>query len=65
VECVGKQVFDTKALAEKVARRSRASRTAALSPYKCQHCNQWHIGSHVGRRWPMRREERRKDPEND
>ena len=63
MDCVGKQVFRTKKLADQVAARMRASRTSALSPYKCQHCGEWHIGSHVGRRWPFRREERRKDEE--
>ena len=41
--CTGKQGFDDRTLAHKIARRmrKRGTRTAV---YRCIHCGAWHVG---------------------
>jgi hypothetical protein len=48
VSCDGKQRFDSATLAVKVAGRNRRE-AGSLSPYRCNHCNGWHLGHHIGR----------------
>lgn len=47
--CDGKQHFDTYAMAEEVARRSRRRRNSNRHVYRCRNCNGFHIGSQIGR----------------
>ena len=48
--CIGKQSYDSKAIALKVV-KNRRSMGKAVDAYKCQHCGDWH----TGRRNPHRR----------
>lgn len=47
--CVGKQVFETRHLAEQVAqhmrRRGRSKLRAPVSAYECTFCGRWHVGN--------------------
>lgn len=47
--CTGKQSFDTKALAERVATLSSGRRSAPMNAYKCQFCGKYHIGNRVSK----------------
>jgi hypothetical protein len=40
ITCSGKQAFDDRALADRVARRY------GNSVYRCKCCSKWHIGDH-------------------
>lgn len=43
--CHGKARFDSPALANKASRRSRRSHHEAITPYHCDHCGGWHLGT--------------------
>lgn len=44
--CFGKQGFDSANVAFRVMRRRNASGTKGVcEPYRCPHCNRWHLGS--------------------
>lgn len=46
--CAGKERFDTGALAQRVAKRRKYR---GASPYRCPHCNGFHIGRRsIGKR---------------
>ena len=49
-DCAGKQRFETWALANEIAKRSRRRRVSNRHPYRCCHCNGFHIGSIVGKK---------------
>lgn len=46
--CAGKSGFESKALADKIARKTLRSKTkkmpGTMNVYRCQYCNKWHIG---------------------
>jgi len=42
--CVGKESYEMKALADRVARRRKKSGKRVVV-YHCQFCNGWHMGS--------------------
>lgn len=42
--CVGKEPFESRAVAEHVARRRRTEGKANQA-YKCEFCRKWHIGT--------------------
>ncbi len=48
--CDGKQRFETWALANEIASRSRRRRESNRHAYRCDHCNGFHIGSIVGKK---------------
>lgn len=50
IACLTKQGFDSRALAEQVADRSRSHRNYRVSVYHCRTCGKWHIGGGVKRR---------------
>jgi hypothetical protein len=52
VGCDGKQGFDDKGMAERVASRSRKRGNGKVVVYRCADCKRWHIGnrSDAGRR---------------
>jgi hypothetical protein len=50
IACATKCGFDSKALAEKVAHRSRTHRHYRVAVYHCRTCGKWHIGGGVKRR---------------
>ena len=41
---MGKQVFDTRSLAERVATLSSGRKTSPMNAYKCQFCGKYHVG---------------------
>ena len=47
VFCDGKHPFESRRIADQVARRSnhRKGQNKRLSAYRCPACNQWHVGS--------------------
>lgn len=45
-QCAGKESYNSRPLAEKVAKR-RNQRNRRLNVYKCPHCRTWHMGSIV------------------
>ena len=48
--CIGKDAFDTKALAEKVrTKMSRHGRGSKLGSFKCRMCHKWHVGTLTGK----------------
>jgi hypothetical protein len=48
--CHGKEPFDTKAMADAIAVRTRSRRDGNLGSYKCPACGKWHLGSSTGSR---------------
>jgi hypothetical protein len=42
--CSGKRVYETKEVAERLAKRTRRDRNCRVSAYRCIHCHHWHIG---------------------
>ena len=42
-QCYGKEQFSSVALANKVAKNRKSCK--ARQVYKCEYCNQWHLGS--------------------
>lgn len=49
IQCLGKEHYGDRALAEKVKRR-RARHCPKLEVYRCPHCRDWHIGNGIVRR---------------
>lgn len=49
--CSGKQAFDEKGMAERIAARSRKRGNGKVIAYRCPNCRAWHIGnrSHTGK----------------
>lgn len=51
-ECSGKQAFDNRAIADKVAAKMRQSRYGVkmgrAQSYRCSVCRKWHVGSGGG-----------------
>lgn len=43
--CAEKMVFDTQREAESTALAADWQHGASLRPYKCRHCNLWHLSS--------------------
>jgi len=44
--CSGKEAFESRSLAAKVASRPRRQfRSHSLTPYRCKSCSKWHIGA--------------------
>lgn len=43
IACVGKERFDSRAVAEQVARR-RSAAGKRSEAYKCRGCGKWHVG---------------------
>ena len=44
-QCTGKHAYDSRVLANDIARRSSRRRDAALQVYRCPCCTKWHIGN--------------------
>lgn len=44
-QCIGKERFTDKALADRVAHQVAHRHDGGIGPYKCPHCSGWHIGS--------------------
>lgn len=51
--CQGKEAFSSPSLAEKVARRmnKKGKGEAPMTPYRCPHCNHWHISGNATRKY--------------
>lgn len=45
--CTGKVRFEDFSMADKAANRKTKRRPAVAKPYKCEHCNGWHLGAHI------------------
>lgn len=43
--CAGKQAFEAKSLATKIAKLSSGRRSTPMSAYKCEFCGKYHVGS--------------------
>ncbi len=43
--CAGKLTFDTKKAAQATATTAGYQRGAKVQPYKCLHCNLWHLAT--------------------
>lgn len=43
--CAGKETFESRSLAERVAKRYRKNKKAPIAVYQCHHCRQFHIGN--------------------
>jgi hypothetical protein len=63
--CVGKQTFETAALASKVAKLSASRRTSAMNAYKCTVCLKYHIGNRIGKTKAVNKRPPRLDNDND
>lgn len=48
--CIGKQAFDSKHLANKVANRANKRRDTARIVYHCPYCGKFHIGTNSTKR---------------
>lgn len=48
--CLGKEPFETKALADSVCQRSLLRRDGNLATYRCLVCRKYHLGSTTGPR---------------
>lgn len=46
--CQGKERFNTFERARQIGRRVARRREEKISPYRCPHCNGFHLGTHVG-----------------
>lgn len=46
--CHGKDAFDSKGMAERVAARSRKRSNGKVGVYRCDQCRAWHIGNNNG-----------------
>lgn len=44
--CLGKDKLQTMNLAKDVARRMSARHDTHITPYRCPHCNFFHVGEH-------------------
>jgi len=47
--CMGKQAFDTMAMANKVAKLSSGRNSLPMNAYKCQFCGKYHIGNRASK----------------
>lgn len=63
--CVGKQTFETAAMANKVARLSSARRTTPMNAYKCAVCGKYHIGNRIGKSKAANQKPRRLDSDDE
>jgi predicted Zn-ribbon and HTH transcriptional regulator len=45
--CSGKQLLDDFHHAKRVAAKMRQKFSARIQPYRCRHCQHWHVGEHV------------------
>lgn len=43
--CAGKEMFESRSLAERVAKRYRKHKKGQLVAYQCQRCRLFHIGN--------------------
>jgi hypothetical protein len=43
--CSGRQGYDSKGMAERIAVRSRKRGNGKVAVYRCGECGQWHIGN--------------------
>lgn len=43
--CDGKHAFDTRAMANRVAKLSSGRQSKPMNSYKCEFCGKYHIGS--------------------
>lgn len=50
IHCEGKERFTSYAEADRIALRGRRRQESNRHPYKCGHCNGFHIGSQTGRK---------------
>lgn len=46
--CHGKQGFDDKGMADRIAARSRKRGNGKVATYRCPNCRLWHIGTSRG-----------------
>jgi hypothetical protein len=63
--CVGKQAFETAALANKVAKLSSQRRTTPMNAYKCTVCLKYHIGNRIGKPKTANKKPPRLDNDNE
>ena len=63
--CMGKQVFETAAMANKIAKRSSGRRDSAMNAYKCTVCRKFHIGNRIGKPKTVNQKPKRLDHDDD
>lgn len=63
--CIGKQAFETAALANKVAKLQASRRTTPMNAYKCTVCGKYHIGNRIGKSKAVNKKPRRLDNDDD
>lgn len=49
-ECLGKHRYENNAIAKKVADRQRARKDVKVSPYHCNICHGYHVGTQKPKR---------------
>lgn len=62
--CMGKQTFETAALANKVAKLSSGRRSTPMNAYKCTVCRKFHIGNRIGKTKAVNLKPRRLDDDD-
>lgn len=45
VSCTGKRAYRDFLTARRMARRTNDDRDAHVQPYRCRHCQSWHLGT--------------------
>lgn len=45
--CLGKHPYPKKSIAQQVGNRTNKRNNTRLNPYKCPHCNHWHLGNNT------------------
>ena len=63
--CIGKQSFESAALANKVAKLSSQRRTTPMNAYKCTVCLKYHIGNRIGKTKAANKKPPRLDNDNE
>lgn len=63
--CMGKQTFETAALANKVAKLSSGRRSTPMNAYKCTVCRKFHIGNRIGKPKTVNQKPKRLDHDDD
>ena len=54
MDCPSRKVVHTLKTATEAAKRARHRTELPLTPYRCQHCGQWHVGTRSGLKRPVK-----------
>lgn len=63
--CMGKQSFESSAMANKVAKLSAGRKSQPMNAYKCTVCGKYHIGNRTGKSKSFNQRPRHLDNDSD